>query len=435
MIVARLFAASVLAAAVPCVAAETTSCKSFTKRQCAEIEAMVAAQRAAIFAELGIPDPALASQSRTSAQVAEPTSVNADVATAPQQQTPPQIAQSPPANDDSAKAQRGEKSAEFFDGAGGSVLDRADGDAQGSFQLTGSTENNRAALRYGMIESGPLGRFNTLSFSVSAPFDKNKQKYANIATLDGLANAFQFGVNYALFVSNDLRRPFDEKGGFTAAYQSLCRDAGLEKDCTRTAMHERFLAKGLTDKIRELDAQFEDPAAWRRSYGVSASVGHDAFDYFLPTTLAAESMTRKPWSVAAQFAFLPPPSTGESRRQWYFAGGLEYQRTYAPAKVRTFCPVTDSADAFECTTGNFGPPVKKDKRLVSFEARTKVMGSGVSLKITRDFRNDETGVDMPIYLVGDGAGALNGGLRLGWTNTDKFSFGVFVGSSFDIFPN
>lgn len=423
MIITRILAAATLAvAAVTCAAAEPVSCESFTERQCNEIKAMVAAQRAAVFAELGIPDPA----------------------PAPRQSARNPPADSPPAADpgtaanDLPAASDENKTKVFFGGAGGSVLDRGDGDQQSRFELTGSTENNRATLRVASEMSGTRGRFSTLSFGASAPFDKNKQKYANVATLDGLANAFQLSLNYSLFVADDLRSPVGEDGLYTAEYRALCGDAGIGlDDCDRSALEAKFLAARREDKVRELGALYGDPKAWRRSYSIKANVGHDAFDFYLPTTLATDTTTRKPWSVAAQLGFVPPLSgAAENSRGWYFAGGVEYQRSYLPGKVRTFCPAVEGIEPFECTTGNFGPPVKKDKRLASFEARTKVMGGhGMSLRITRDFHNDETGVDLPVYLVKDSAGALNGGLRLGWTNTDKFSFGVFVGGSFDLLPN
>jgi hypothetical protein len=86
-------------------------------------------------------------------------------------------------------------------------------------------------------------------------------------------------------------------------------------------------------------------------------------------------------------------------------------------------------------TGSFGAPKETEQHLISLSGRTEIAGAGVGFKITHDVKSGDSGVDLPIYLFKDDKRNLNGGLRFGWTNTDQFSAGLFVGSTFDISGN
>ena len=81
-------------------------------------------------------------------------------------------------------------------------------------------------------------------------------------------------------------------------------------------------------------------------------------------------------------------------------------------------------------------PNQTENLLLSLETRSNLGGLAFSLRGTHDFNNDNTGIDLPIFLVADQEGNLNGGIRLGWTNVDDDSdlnLGVFIGSNFNLF--
>jgi len=316
-----------------------------------------------------------------------------------------------------------------------SVLDREVSESPSNFQISGGTDDTSASIRLASEKSymeGSTGIFSTTAWTMSAPLDKGGQGYTNIATLDGLSNGFRLAFNYSKFITTEFRNPAQDDGTFTPAYLALCGDAGIDtkkspEKCTRGAIQRGLENAGLQNRIRDLDAQFEGPRAWRWSYGYKASVGRDSFDYFVPTALTKATAIREPWGVGTFVSFVPPG------HESLFSASLEFQRSYKAAKSKVNCPASDGSAAVECVNGSIGGPQNKDKHLVALEYRSVMLDKGYSVRLTHDFRNDETGVDVPIYLVQDSAGKLNGGLRLGWTNTDKFTFGVFVGSAFGIY--
>ena len=56
------------------------------------------------------------------------------------------------------------------------------------------------------------------------------------------------------------------------------------------------------------------------------------------------------------------------------------------------------------------------------------------LKLAYDFEADHWSGDLPIYLVRTASGALAGGIRAGFEEDKDWQFGVFVSSSFSLFP-
>ena len=86
-----------------------------------------------------------------------------------------------------------------------------------------------------------------------------------------------------------------------------------------------------------------------------------------------------------------------------------------------------------CVSGRLGAPQNDWNRLLWVEARSAVWRVPFSFRVTREFEDRETGIDMPIYLLHDPDGAFTGGIRFGWTSEDGADAGVFVGTGFDVF--
>jgi hypothetical protein len=70
--------------------------------------------------------------------------------------------------------------------------------------------------------------------------------------------------------------------------------------------------------------------------------------------------------------------------------------------------------------------------LATLEGRWLFGSRAVGLKVVHDFKNDNWGVDVPLYLFPNDKGMFSGGLRFGWTDTDQLSAGVFVGVPFKL---
>ncbi len=115
-----------------------------------------------------------------------------------------------------------------------------------------------------------------------------------------------------------------------------------------------------------------------------------------------------------------------------FTLGFEFQQAFKAADTKTFCPAASPA-VTECATGAAGGPADKEKELAYLAWRSTLGGYAFSIKFTHDLKNDDTGIDLPIYLVRNADGLLNAGIRFGWTDTDALAVGVFAGSGFKLF--
>jgi hypothetical protein len=245
-------------------------------------------------------------------------------------------------------------------------MDRSISTGKSGFAIEGSTENSRASIKLSIahpssarIVSG-VGRYSGTDITISAPLNKNDD-LTNISTLDGLANAFLLKV-----------------------------------------AHSNFRVKPT--------AVFPDNA-WDWVYGVSATLGYENFNYYDNTNITRQEQTEVPWGAGLFGGFIS--STSDS----LISMGLDYQKSYDKSKSRTVCPQSMTTAWVDCITGNIGSPVKKIKHLAYIEYRRLFEHFGFNFRVTHDFENDETGLDLPIYLVkakaADKPAVFNGGIRLG----------------------
>ena len=270
----------------------------------------------------------------------------------------------------------------------------------------------------------------SLSMTASAPVSKSGSD-TSIATLSGFANASTLAIDFTRFTLTGAVTPSKDQ------LVAFVRDAGLERlvlnekdgepDVDLDQLYVALEKAGRSDLSGQATALFFKPDSMRWNWGANATIGYESDDYFSPTTLSAANKKSEPWSVGLYGGFFAGP-------KFYVSGAFDLAHSYKAAKTRTLCP-TGSGGVIECVTGSFGPPKETEKHLASLNARTEIADVGVALKLTHDVKSGDSGADLPIYLFSDSKHALNGGLRLGWTNTDHFTAGVFVGSTFDIYGN
>jgi len=276
---------------------------------------------------------------------------------------------------------------EVFDGRQAVLMGRSISSGASGFAIEGSTAESRASIRLSIeypdsatLESG-VGRFSGTDITFSAPLNKNDD-LTNISTLDGLASSFQVSVAHSNF---------------------------------RVKTKENFPKN-----------------AWNWVYGAEATLGYKNFNFYDRTSITKQDQTETPWSTGLFGGFI----SADNRS--LVSMGFEYQKSYQSSTSKTVCPSSTTTAWVDCITGNIGSPIKKIKHLAYLDYRRLFRHVGVSFRVTRDFENDETGLDLPIYLVRakrpdpDTLGVFNGGIRLGWTSTDDFTVGVFVGSAFSI---
>jgi len=170
-----------------------------------------------------------------------------------------------------------------------------------------------------------------------------------------------------------------------------------------------------------------DSTVW--IWGINAKGGYKDFDYFQSPDLSKVTVRKSPWSAGAFASYAPPDVESIA------IATFKVQQAYEDAKTKTLCPAVSTGAVVQCVSGPIGLPVEKRKQLLTLELRHRFTeGLAASLSGTRDFKNKVSGVALPIYFVGNGSGALTGGIRFDWsTDTHKTSVGLFIGQAFQLF--
>ncbi len=346
------------------------------------------------------------------------------------------VSQLPPEAADSEFAiPREESSKAFFGPVGGNAtFERNAAPGLSGFEIVTGTDAGRASIRYGRDDSNSKdgnGVFTSQALTASAPLDKKDPKYTNIATLDGLTNSFELAYSLSRYRMSGVVSPLGPDGKWRLRVKEICGISGATL-CDEDSVAEGLKQKGKLDLLPEYTSYFEKRGARDYVYGFKVRTGHEQFEFFDVPSLEKQGRSDMPWGAAAFYGIvLPSVST-------MVTGSVELQQSYKTALSATACPLPGDATYVRCVTGSLAPPQSKRKHLLSLEARRQFEstllpdGIGVSLKVVHDFKNDETGVDLPLFLFHNDKNALNGGIRFGWSNTDQFSAGIFVGSDFKV---
>ena len=305
--------------------------------------------------------------------------------------------------------------------------------ATSNAQIVASNEGARASLKLdwsgGAGDSNGAGAYWSRSLVFSAPVDKNDQMGTSLVGVDGLTNNFELTFNASRIRTEPLgNRPKDGRP-LLFTMRDDCILLGIPTDeCELSALlrvadiRGRDAADPRSSDAQRIAKDYVIPSAWVQGFRFKA--GYDDFKFFDPMSLAKRTQDEVPWGVGVFFGKL----SGSS----YYAAGLDYQRTYKAADAATVCPAPQAdAPLTHCVDGPIGTPSSKEKHLATIEGRWLLGERAVSAKVVHDFKNDIWGVDLPIYLFPNKDGLLSGGLRFGWTDTDKFSAGIFVGVPFD----
>lgn len=330
----------------------------------------------------------------------------------------------------------------FFEKNKDSVLDREVRSPGAAIEVNASTSKNNVAFQVGQDISSFLGennaRFLTWSLRASSPTG-SQDSTTTIATLDGLANSTKLALNLNHFFLTNLKdpgKPENKKDRDTAF--KICKLIGKENGCSTNDIKVGLKNPTLnlsTEEQEEIFKKFKylfyKPNSWNFGYNLNAEVGYENFEFIDSTTQEKQDQSETPWSVGASFSVNPP-----IKFPLLFKLGFKYQEAFKASSSQIVCPPSNGTDSVTCNNGIFSGPNQRENLQLSFETRSILKGSALSLLVTHDFENDETGIDLPIYIVSDKKGNLNGGLRFGWTSVDDdddFSAGVFVGSNFKFF--
>ena len=347
--------------------------------------------------------------------------------------------------------------------------DRIFSDGRTAFQIETGTESDTASFRigarkgYGLYSDKRVTRhsFHKWSATVTAPISKDDNKTATVATLDGLRNAFTFGLNFSWFLGGESRSPLSEDGfNYTREFINFCKANGIsvreqiditdpnalkdaidgkrKNQCIDSAAVFKVLSDaGQKSKYEDYMTFFENPDQWKWAIGLSGRLGYEEFEFIESSNREMETRNETPWSFGFHVGAIPARFTSA------LVAGYQYQRSYSESELGAFCPGS-GGETVACVTGKAGPPDEEEKHILYLEARTvtwknnEAFGGlfrkiGLTVRFSHDFENDDSGVDVPVFLLFDEKSVINGGFRVGWTNTDQGSFGLFLGRPFSIY--
>lgn len=282
---------------------------------------------------------------------------------------------------------------------------------------------------------------NSLSFKISAPFDKDRGE-GNFLTDGGSLNA---GTTLGLAFTQiaPIAGPIPGNAAYRTEVLELarraCAQSAPETDRARCATLTYSEAEPYVpaEAARILaDEAFLNAPVWM--WGFSAAVGEKQFSYRDPVTFAGSSRDRTPYSLSL---------TGGvrlKRDRVYVGGALEHKEEFAAASSRTLCRALSTPGLQECVSGPFAGP----RRQTTSDAFGVVRWRGgerapyaVELKAGYDFEQEVFAMTTSLYMVFDSHKDLRGGVRLGWRSDDddptthdqNFTIGAFVGVPFSVF--
>lgn len=291
-------------------------------------------------------------------------------------------------------------------------------------QVSTSTEDSALTFR-AELPTGP-SQTNRFQLILSTPIQDNED--AKPASLDALANGTKVTLRWGRFeLGNPTDTPYTlelEREAVAACEEeeeddSNCDDAGEAVRKYRKSEYRRYLRQKVPNGATDI--------------GLDATVGINDFEWVDPTTLLPQKKQHTDWAVAAHIAHYLPGTA--------ITGSIAYQRAYKAAEEDTICP-SGSTDPAACVQARGAAPTRDKNLLISAGLRHRFVGGdgnllnlAVAPEVTYDVIDDIWGVDVPVYVVPDKEGGLSGGIRFGYRSDreDKFSVGLFIGTTFGFF--
>jgi hypothetical protein len=268
------------------------------------------------------------------------------------------------------------------------------------------------------------------SLSASTPLQDDDQSLP--ADLDALANGTRVTLSWGYF-QVPVSDPDQEAIRIEQRAQAACRAAQPgQLRCDDTAFAVWNYAR--TDWVRY---QRHSMGA-ATDFGIDATVGINDFEWVDATTLLPQKKQHTDWSVAAHVArYLAGTHTA-------LTASVAYQRAYKAAEEELACPPVVTNPATDCKMARLGAPsVDKNFLLAAgirhrfADADGNLLNLAVAPLVTYDVKDGVWGVDVPVYVTPGKDGALTGGIRFGYRSDreDKFSVGLFVGTTFSIWQH
>ena len=267
-------------------------------------------------------------------------------------------------------------------------------------------ENNRNKWRFG--------------FKVPA----QKGEDTTLASLDGLAKyntvtvGYQWSFYPAVSVATSHRDCIDLKNKIEKTSLSY------QEGCSLTQLMSTTSSSKYSNELLDMFANRWKGGIW--SFALDSELGTKSFSYFADTLSTTKSKENKEaWSLKASLNWFNAIDRAVT---------IQYRREskYVDADTATFCADLN----IPCVSGPIGVPVKQDGDILMLQYRqvfNQEKNQAFTIKIEHDFEEDNTKVEVPVYLFISRTEGYGGGVAFGWNESDPgINVGIFIGKSFDI---
>jgi hypothetical protein len=290
--------------------------------------------------------------------------------------------------------------------------------------LSGSKDNTSAKAQVGVA----LGDF-VVQVKGNIPVS-GTDSTANIADLSGLSAkaTADIGVTYVLWNP----KPKDATTADNVQRDACARfliDTGKAAD--RSAALQMmslpdpkfFCTFTNLPKGSSYRSIFNESIDWGTPVLVSARYtgDHEQYKYAVAPAFASQTKSATSYGLSAAAGVIAKPGLLQLDYQ--------YASTYSAQPSSQVCVPVSGSSATTCQTIATAAPKRKITSTLALESRF-FFGRNVGLapKVSGDLRGKVASFEVPVYLLHDKTGGLNGGATFGWrSDTKEFTAGVFVG--------
>ena len=306
--------------------------------------------------------------------------------------------------------------------------------------LTANRTDTRAEIEIGFEREKKPGeetsnsQFRT-SVKLGGPVSKD-DKETELATLDGLADqvTLSFGMHYVQETPEAIRKRVAEN-----IAKRLQDDPDLFVKQLGDAFSRENPGKTKSDVStddlsprarRSLLRNLKGPGRFGSFFGnVEATYSAPTtFKFVDAATLSRHEESHDGWAATLSGGWLPVVSPMP-----FVAINYSYQESHESQGKRQICAPFGPPGALACDNFVVGAPGYQRRQLAQLELRKYFpkATAAIGLRLTRDIENSITGVELPLWILRDDAGLLNGGLAAGWrSDTKAWTLSAFVGSPF-----
>jgi len=277
-----------------------------------------------------------------------------------------------------------------------------------------------------------------LTLKVSAPVDKSSG-LATFTSLDGLANNLALTGVLKMQLSTRMAKAAwcNDNSERTKLYNAT-GETENRSSCQADKQYDGYLKavdkmpwnpEETQRELMEMDkVLFGD--AWTWGLLAEGKAGYKQFEFF---DAQAKKQSKDKISTSVSLSLM---AVRKGSQRVLFSATYQQANSDGKISARSCSPVAGASGLETCKELPFGPPTRKDGLVLRTELRQHIGKWGLAPTLSWDADARVYGAQLPVYFLPGKAGALTGGLRLGWrSDVSGVTASVFVSKplDFDLF--